>query len=653
MPITSLTARLGLDTNEFQAGLANARNQAQTFTSNAAKNFAAAAGVTGMGAMAASAVNLAREMTEMANIAGLSVEEFQALAVGAASVGIEADKLSDIYKDMNDRIGDFVETGGGPMADFFENIAPQVGVTAEAFRELNSHDALQLYVSSLEKANLSQADMTFYMEAIASDSTALIPLLEDNGAAWNELADEAREAGLVMSNEAAEGLTEASVELEQFKTRIQVGVAEIINTALPAFNALGNTLTLIGDTVGTLGAAFVAMLEMLANNARTWLTPVGNAFSALGNNIKGVWHAINRDWSESAQAFSAADQAASDMAASFSSIPDQMVANWDQFYNTLESGTDQLAISWTNFYDDTREDLGIRTEEEQAAHDARIAAAEEADKLREEQRKTEREAHLEKMAEEEALAEAEKEAQAAAKEAEREKAKLIRETQRVREEMARQNREDALKAAQAYRAETLAALAQRESIETRMGIVLTGGREDIQRLIELEQKLGETPRARREREQRARQDEIERRRQMTELVKLQREQRSAWVNMSALERQRALEFQEKQRAAAQNLAKASDDLLLSGLGFENAAKTTKNVSDSISASGQTLQSATKEIEGASEELGGAADLVESAAEDLAAATGAEATTEWQWLAQRQDRIIQHLQSIDEEVNRNP
>ena len=63
------------------------------------------------------------------------------------------------------------------MADFFENIAPQVGVTADQFRKLNGADALQLYVSSLQKANVSQNDMTFYLEAIASDASYLLPLL--------------------------------------------------------------------------------------------------------------------------------------------------------------------------------------------------------------------------------------------------------------------------------------------------------------------------------------------------------------------------------------------------------------------------------------------------------------------------------------------
>jgi len=80
------------------------------------------------------------------------------------------DKVADIIKDVNDKIGDFIATGAGPMADFFENIAPKVGVTADQFARLSGQDALALYVKSLEAANLSQAEMTFYMEAIASDA---------------------------------------------------------------------------------------------------------------------------------------------------------------------------------------------------------------------------------------------------------------------------------------------------------------------------------------------------------------------------------------------------------------------------------------------------------------------------------------------------
>ena len=148
---------------------------------------------------------IGERLTNLSRVAGTTPEKFQEMAAASRSVGIEQEKLADILKDVQDRVGDFLATGGGPMADFFENIAPKVGVTAEQFARLSGPEALQLYVSSLEKANLSQSEMTFYMEAMASDLTLMLPLLRDNGREMDRLANEARDAGAILSNETVAG----------------------------------------------------------------------------------------------------------------------------------------------------------------------------------------------------------------------------------------------------------------------------------------------------------------------------------------------------------------------------------------------------------------------------------------------------------------
>lgn len=142
----------------------------------------------------------AKEIVNLSNLTGLTTTEFQKYAAAAATVGIEQQKLADIFKDTNDKVGDFLATGGGELQNFFETIAPKVGVTAEQFRKLNSADALQLYVSSLQKANVNQAQMTFFMEAIADEATALVPLLADGGAKFKELGDAALATGMILDD---------------------------------------------------------------------------------------------------------------------------------------------------------------------------------------------------------------------------------------------------------------------------------------------------------------------------------------------------------------------------------------------------------------------------------------------------------------------
>ncbi|ARS51499.1 hypothetical protein [Kushneria konosiri] len=145
------------------------------------------------------AAESAKTLTNQAALANTSVEEFQRLAYASNTVGVEQDKLADILKDTNDRVGDFLNTGGGEMADFFEKIAPRIGVTAEQFRNLSGPQALQKFYDGLQAANLSQAEMTFYMESVADEATALIPLLRDGGAGFAEMAAEADSLGIVLS----------------------------------------------------------------------------------------------------------------------------------------------------------------------------------------------------------------------------------------------------------------------------------------------------------------------------------------------------------------------------------------------------------------------------------------------------------------------
>lgn len=163
----------------------------------------------------------AREIENLSALAGVSIEGFQGMAFASQRYGISQEKLADILKDVNDKIGDFMQTGGGPMKDFFENIAPKVGVTADAFRKLNSADALQLYVSSLEKAGVSQQEMTFYMEALASDSAMLTPLLANNGEEMGKLADKARSLGIVLD----EDLIRQTAQMDQVWSTVMTSMS--------------------------------------------------------------------------------------------------------------------------------------------------------------------------------------------------------------------------------------------------------------------------------------------------------------------------------------------------------------------------------------------------------------------------------------------
>ena len=232
--------------------------QLKSLTTTIAKMGAAAGAVAvgGLLQMTKSATATGRELKVMAQIANTTTTQFQKMAFGANSLGIENDKLADILKDVNDRVGDFLTTGGGPMADFFEKIAPKVGVTAEQFRKLSGPQALQLYVDSLEKANLSQGEMTFFLEAMASDLTQLQPLLANNGKLLQEQAERAEKLGLVLSEIELEQLEEGAKAFAQLKKDSEAAALVIgsklspfVVEAVKQFEKLSETGGDFGDSV--------------------------------------------------------------------------------------------------------------------------------------------------------------------------------------------------------------------------------------------------------------------------------------------------------------------------------------------------------------------------------------------------------------------
>ena len=207
------TGSFETDTKRAQKSLKNLEKSVDDFATKVGAGVAVAGAA--LSTMVLSTTKAAEEIQRFSNIAGASTSEFQKIALGASTVGISQEKLADQFKDFREKFGEYLDTGGGGMKDFFENIAPKIGVTADQFRKLSGPQALQLYVSSLEKANLSQEQMSFYLESVASDTTALIPLLRDNGAAMKEMADQAEATGQIMSEDLIKNSVEFQRQMDQ------------------------------------------------------------------------------------------------------------------------------------------------------------------------------------------------------------------------------------------------------------------------------------------------------------------------------------------------------------------------------------------------------------------------------------------------------
>ncbi|CAM9226511.1 hypothetical protein [Acinetobacter pseudolwoffii] len=250
----------------------------------------AAAVGAGILAMANEYANAARELQTFASISNTTTQEFQRMAVGAETMGISSEKLSDQLKDFNEKLGEFITIGSGGAVDFFEQIAIKTEGSAEAARKLalemqnlSGPKALQLYVDKLEEAGVTQQQMSFYLESMASDTTNLIPLLRDGGKGFEYWADAAERAGVIMDEHAIEKANELRVQMDLLNLQLQGVKNQFIQGLMPALVSVGDGLSdatlqtnLMSDAGETLGEVFkgvaatgmgvYAVVKMLSNS---------------------------------------------------------------------------------------------------------------------------------------------------------------------------------------------------------------------------------------------------------------------------------------------------------------------------------------------------------------------------------------------------
>lgn len=239
-------------------------------------------------------ITLANELQKTARIANTTASEIQKYTFAAKAMGIEQDKLGDIFKDTQDKVGDFLTTGGGEMMDFFENIAPQIGITAKEFRNLSGADALQLYYTSLEKANLSQSEMIFYMESVADEASLLIPLLANGGEGFKLWSDMAERAGAVMNEETLVATQKLTASTEIMNLMWQGAKNNFVSAVIPALSDVAGELIKNGETAQfakQAGESLVITLKFMAK----WGVGVASVFRTAGEYIGGLfaaWHNI-------------------------------------------------------------------------------------------------------------------------------------------------------------------------------------------------------------------------------------------------------------------------------------------------------------------------------------------------------------------------
>lgn len=292
---------------QTESSFANMRKHVNTY--GLAVAGAAAGAVTALAAMALETSNQAAELEIFAFRANTTTQEFQKMAVGAAAFGVEGDKLSDMMKDFNEKMGELTAIGAGGGVDFFEKIAMKTEGSSEAakklildMQKLSGPEALQMYVDKLEEAGVTQQQMSFYLESMASDLTDLYPLLANGGEGLRLYGDMAERAGIIMTDQTIESAKALKDQVYMLDLQLQGAKNQLMQAVIPAFVDIseaffgGSEQGLQFSGVAEGVAKTLKGLAAMAIGAVTYIQLVGKALggmAAIGGSILS-----NKDWYE-------------------------------------------------------------------------------------------------------------------------------------------------------------------------------------------------------------------------------------------------------------------------------------------------------------------------------------------------------------------
>ena len=228
----------------------------------------------GIGALVKMNVDAAKETLAYSRAIGVQVESLSAWQYAARDVNIQGDKMADIFKDVSEKIGDAFANNAGEASE----VLRRLNLDIDAMARLSPDQQLLAVADALQNVQ-THGEKVQALEALASDASLLLPLLEDNAAGLRRLSDEGRAAGAVLTDLESQRLKQVDDIMrkvsastqgfgKEFALAFGEPFADLVNyltgTAIPAFRLLAERIGLIDTNINSLSdTEAVVRIEVL------------------------------------------------------------------------------------------------------------------------------------------------------------------------------------------------------------------------------------------------------------------------------------------------------------------------------------------------------------------------------------------------------
>ncbi|HCJ0623188.1 TPA: phage tail tape measure protein [Klebsiella variicola] len=178
---------------------------------------AAATAAVGIGAAGLAIVkNTAQQVTEAdrwAKSLKMSTQDLLSWQYAAEQAGLTGDNIADIFKDINDKVGDAVLNKSGEAAQALDTL----GLSAEKLSQQSPGKQLLAISSALQKIP-SQAGKTNILESLGNDLSKMLPLFDNNNEKLKQFIQLSKDFGIAPPQEDIDNLVKVNQFFQDIET---------------------------------------------------------------------------------------------------------------------------------------------------------------------------------------------------------------------------------------------------------------------------------------------------------------------------------------------------------------------------------------------------------------------------------------------------
>lgn len=178
---------------------------------------AVATAAVGIGAAGLAVVkNTAQQVTEAdrwAKSLKMSTQDLLAWQYAAEQAGLTGDNIADIFKDINDKVGDAVLNKSGEAAQALDTL----GLSAEKLSQQSPDKQLLAISSALQKIP-SQAGKTNILESLGNDLSKMLPLFDNNNEKLKQFIQLSKDFGIAPPQEDIDNLVKVNQFFQDIET---------------------------------------------------------------------------------------------------------------------------------------------------------------------------------------------------------------------------------------------------------------------------------------------------------------------------------------------------------------------------------------------------------------------------------------------------